>query len=68
MGELCDYCDGTGERDFLSGARCLYCDGTGWREDEEDDFEFEDEPDWLTEECSQGDWHERPIEKGDSNQ
>lgn len=44
MGDLCYYCDGTGERDFLSGARCLYCNRTGWRDepDEEEDYDERD--------------------------
>jgi len=36
MGDVCYYCDGTGERDFLSGAPCHECNGTGWKEEEED--------------------------------
>lgn len=36
-GDLCYHCDGTGERDFLSGAACRECGGTGWREETEDD-------------------------------
>lgn len=36
MDDFCYYCDGTGERDFLSGAKCYECNGTGWvdRDDE----------------------------------
>lgn len=37
MGDLCYYCDGTGERDFLSGAPCHECGGTGWRDDPPDE-------------------------------
>ena len=39
MGDICHHCDGTGERDFLSGARCLECNGTGWIEEPEDPWE-----------------------------
>lgn len=49
-GDICYHCDGTGERDFLSGARCYECNGTGWREgpgwtDEDSEFweDFHDE-------------------------
>lgn len=35
IGDFCYHCDGTGERDFLSGARCYECNGTGWVEDRE---------------------------------
>lgn len=42
-GDFCYHCDGTGERDFISGARCLWCNGTGWREDPEPDDEYLDE-------------------------
>lgn len=38
-GDFCYHCDGTGERDWLSGAPCYECGGTGWRE-ERDDTEF----------------------------
>lgn len=34
---LCPNCDGTGERDFLSGARCYECNGTGWVNEDEVD-------------------------------
>ncbi len=30
MYDFCHHCDGTGERDFLSGAKCYECNGTGW--------------------------------------
>ncbi len=30
MDDFCYVCDGTGERDFLSGAKCYECNGTGW--------------------------------------
>lgn len=33
MSDLCYRCDGTGERDFLSGATCPDCNGTGWCDD-----------------------------------
>ncbi|CAB4191743.1 hypothetical protein UFOVP1229_117 [uncultured Caudovirales phage] len=36
MGDFCYYCDGTGEREFLSGAPCHECNGTGWKEERED--------------------------------
>ena len=35
--DICYHCDGTGERDFLSGAPCHECNGTGLREEPEDD-------------------------------
>mgnify|MGYP007100072634 CR=1 FL=1 len=39
MGDICLACDGTGDRDFLSGAPCRECNGTGWRyEPDEDEF------------------------------
>lgn len=52
MGDLCYHCDGTGERDWLSGARCYECDGTGWKDDPLDDedrwpFDEEDECDEM---------------------
>jgi hypothetical protein len=31
----CPYCDGTGERDWLSGARCYECNGTGISKDDD---------------------------------
>ncbi|OAP40392.1 hypothetical protein AU381_00250 [Sinorhizobium glycinis] len=31
---VCDECDGTGERDWLSGAKCYACNGTGIEPDE----------------------------------
>ena len=49
MSDICPHCDGSGERDFLSGAKCYECDGTGWKEDsdpDEDEWdhgEFEEE-------------------------
>lgn len=51
-GDICPACDGTGERDFLSGARCYECNGTGWREYPDDDDYYEDEPDWLSDVAS----------------
>lgn len=39
MGDICQRCDGTGERDVLSGARCLECNGTGWIEEPEEPWE-----------------------------
>ena len=40
-------CDGSGKRDFLSGARCYLCDGTGLiiisSEEEEDDYMYDQE-------------------------
>ena len=36
-GDFCYACDGTGERDFLSGAKCYDCNGTGWIEDLDED-------------------------------
>lgn len=43
--DICPHCDGSGERDFLSGARCYECNGRGVIEDEDpdDDEPFEDE-------------------------
>jgi len=38
-GDFCYACDGTGERDFLSGAKCYHCDGTGWRDDFDEDLD-----------------------------
>lgn len=35
-GDICWHCDGSGERDFLSGARCYECNGTGWIEEEDE--------------------------------
>lgn len=34
---VCPDCDGTGERDWLSGARCYECKGTGFVDDDEED-------------------------------
>lgn len=51
MCDICPNCDGTGERDFLSGARCLYCNGTGIIEEKDDedyderDLEHDEEAD-----------------------
>lgn len=42
-GDICYRCDGTGERDFLSGAPCYECGGTGWLEDRDPDDEYLDE-------------------------
>lgn len=47
---ICAYCDGTGERDFLSGARCYHCDGKGYVEESDDDFEDDDFDNDLSEE------------------
>lgn len=44
-GDICPRCEGTGERDFLSGARCYECNGTGWREDPEPEDEDDYDPD-----------------------
>lgn len=41
--DICWACDGTGERDWLSGARCYDCGGTGWIEDRELTDEERDE-------------------------
>mgnify|MGYP000934341838 CR=1 FL=1 len=27
--DLCDFCEGSGERDWLEGAPCPYCNGQG---------------------------------------
>lgn len=48
--DICQYCDGTGERDFLSGARCYHCNGTGVIEDDDPDDEYEDDPPWVDDE------------------
>ncbi len=40
--DLCYYCDGTGERDPISGARCWECGGTGVREEPDDDEFYDD--------------------------
>lgn len=50
MFDICPNCNGTGERDFLSGARCYYCDGTGTIEDtleDYDEFDEDDEPEYA---------------------
>ena len=36
-GDICDSCDGTGVRDWLSDAQCLACNGTGWVEERDED-------------------------------
>ena len=42
--DICPICDGSGERDFLSGAKCYECNGLGVIEDSDpDDEEYEDE-------------------------
>jgi RecJ-like exonuclease len=41
--DICPICDGSGERDFLSGAKCYECNGRGVIEDSDpDDEEYED--------------------------
>ena len=45
-GDICWYCDGTGEIDCISRAPCPWCDGAGWIEDE--DY-YEDSPEELEE-------------------
>lgn len=47
MYDLCYACDGTGERDFLSGAACYECNGTGMRPEEPE----VDESDRFCPEC-----------------
>lgn len=39
-GDFCYHCDGTGERNWLSGAPCYECNGTGWKDElpEDDDW------------------------------
>ena len=37
MCDICPKCDGTGDRDFLTGARCWECNGTGIIEDCDDE-------------------------------
>lgn len=39
--DICPNCDGTGVRDFLSGAKCYHCNGTGIIEDTDDDEDEE---------------------------
>ncbi len=50
--DLCPVCDGSGERDCLSGAKCYECNGTGFVLDvDPDDEEFDDEeydPDYVS--------------------
>jgi len=42
--EICPYCDGSGERNFLSGAKCYECNGTGVIEDADpDDCDWDDD-------------------------
>ena len=42
--DICPICDGSGTRDFLSGAKCYECNGLGVIEDSDpDDEEYEDE-------------------------
>ena len=41
---ICPRCDGSGERDFLSGAKCYECNGLGVIEDtypDDEDYEGE---------------------------
>ena len=35
--DICPICDGTGERDWLSGAKCYECNGLGYVEDSDPD-------------------------------
>lgn len=35
-GDFCYACDGTGERNWISGAPCYECGGSGWREDDDE--------------------------------
>lgn len=52
-GDFCYACDGTGERDFLSGAPCYDCNGTGWREElEPGDDDYLEEPPWVEDDGS----------------
>lgn len=53
--DICPHCDGTGERDFLSGARCYECGGTGMIEDRDPDDEYLDEQ-WERELAEGEDW------------
>jgi len=40
----CPHCEGSGERDFLSGAKCYECGGKGYLEDANpDDDEYDDD-------------------------
>lgn len=48
MSDFCYACDGTGERDWLSGAPCFDCNGTGWREDRDEEL-TDDEMDFWDE-------------------
>lgn len=46
--DICPNCDGTGVRDFLSGAKCYHCNGTGIIEDsDDDDEEFDEDEYWA---------------------
>ena len=41
--DICPMCEGSGERDFLSGAKCYECNGLGVLQDTDpDDEEYED--------------------------
>lgn len=41
--DICSMCDGSGTRDFLSGAMCYACNGIGHHEDSDpDDEEYDD--------------------------
>ena len=44
MNNLCEYCDGAGRRDILSGALCFFCHGMGFTPDS-DDEPFDDRDD-----------------------
>lgn len=48
--DTCQYCEGSGIRDWLSGAPCYFCNGTGVLEDidpddDDDDDDFEEDDD-----------------------
>jgi len=44
MGEVCEYCGGTGVMNQFSGQPCFVCGGKGWKE-------YEDPPAGSCEEC-----------------
>lgn len=54
MSDICPRCDGTGERDFLSGARCYECNGTGWIEERDYDEDPPDDEVWQLEDEQTG--------------
>ena len=61
--DICPICDGSGERDFLSGAKCYECNGRGIIEDADyDESDWENAIDYVSpEEQKRND----AIERGD---